>query len=76
MKRVDGRKSDELRNVHIQTNYLIHPEGSVLIRWEYKGYLYSKHRRQSASFYAWTRKRMDYSRIFYAASSNGTKKYT
>jgi ribonuclease PH len=31
MQRVDGRKSDELRNVHIQTNYIIHPEGSVLI---------------------------------------------
>ncbi|MBM7701317.1 ribonuclease PH [Metabacillus iocasae] len=29
--RVDGRKSNELRPVTIQTNYLTHPEGSVLI---------------------------------------------
>jgi ribonuclease PH len=29
--RTDGRQKDELRRVHIQTNYLKHPEGSVLI---------------------------------------------
>ncbi|WP_017756009.1 ribonuclease PH [Calidifontibacillus oryziterrae] len=29
--RVDGRKHDELRAVMIETNYLKHPEGSVLI---------------------------------------------
>jgi ribonuclease PH len=29
--RVDGRQQNELRRVHIQTNYLKHPEGSVLI---------------------------------------------
>lgn len=29
--RVDGRKQDELRPIHIETNYLKHPEGSVLI---------------------------------------------
>ena len=29
--RVDGRKSDELRRIHIETTYLKHPEGSVLI---------------------------------------------
>lgn len=29
--RVDGRKNHELRPVHIETNYLKHPEGSVLI---------------------------------------------
>ncbi len=59
--RLDGREFNELRPVSLHTSYLKHPEGSVLISWETKGYLYSKHRRQSASFYAWTRKRMDYS---------------
>lgn len=29
--RADGRKNDELRNVKITTDYIIHPEGSVLI---------------------------------------------
>ncbi|HLO10905.1 MAG TPA: ribonuclease PH [Pseudoneobacillus sp.] len=29
--RVDGRQVNELRPIHIETNYLIHPEGSVLI---------------------------------------------
>lgn len=29
--RVDGRQSDQLRPVHIETNYIKHPEGSVLI---------------------------------------------
>ncbi|MFD2446256.1 ribonuclease PH [Bacillus sp. CGMCC 1.16607] len=29
--RVDGRQVNELRPLHIETNYLIHPEGSVLI---------------------------------------------
>lgn len=29
--RADGRQKDELRRIHIQTNYLKHPEGSVLI---------------------------------------------
>lgn len=29
--RVDGRKFDELRPIHIETNYLKHPEGSVFI---------------------------------------------
>ncbi len=29
--RVDGRKADELRSIHIETGYLKHPEGSVLI---------------------------------------------
>lgn len=29
--RVDGRKRDELRQIHIETNYVKHPEGSVLI---------------------------------------------
>ncbi|WP_442595318.1 ribonuclease PH [Neobacillus sp. D3-1R] len=29
--RVDGRQVEELRPIHIETNYLIHPEGSVLI---------------------------------------------
>ncbi|MFD3445415.1 ribonuclease PH [Microbacteriaceae bacterium 4G12] len=29
--RIDGRQKDELRCVHIETNYLKHPEGSVLI---------------------------------------------
>lgn len=29
--RADGRANDELRPVQIQSNYLIHPEGSVLI---------------------------------------------
>lgn len=31
MIRYDERAVDELRQVHIDTNYLIHPEGSVLI---------------------------------------------
>ncbi|WP_042354869.1 ribonuclease PH [Bacillus rubiinfantis] len=29
--RVDGREALQLRPIHIETNYLIHPEGSVLI---------------------------------------------
>lgn len=29
--RIDGRKNDELRSVHIEPNYIKHPEGSVLI---------------------------------------------
>ena len=29
--RFDGRKKNELRHVHIETNYIKHPEGSVLI---------------------------------------------
>lgn len=29
--RIDGRNYDEVRPVHIETNYLKHPEGSVLI---------------------------------------------
>lgn len=31
MKRVDGRKTDEIRRVKITRNYLKHPQGSVLI---------------------------------------------
>lgn len=31
MTRTDGRATNELRDVQIETNYLIHPEGSVLI---------------------------------------------
>ncbi|WAA10222.1 ribonuclease PH [Fervidibacillus albus] len=31
MTRIDGRKENELRPVHIVTNYLKHPEGSALI---------------------------------------------
>jgi len=31
MQRVDGRKSDELRKIHMETNFITHPEGSVLI---------------------------------------------
>lgn len=31
MTRFDGRQSDELRPVHIEKDYLLHPEGSVLI---------------------------------------------
>jgi len=31
MERIDGRKFDELRSVKITRDYLIHPEGSVLI---------------------------------------------
>ncbi len=30
-KRIDGRKDDELRKIKIDRNYLIYPEGSVLI---------------------------------------------
>ncbi|MFK2824554.1 ribonuclease PH [Bacillus sp. B190/17] len=30
--RVDGREAHELRSVHIETDYLKHPEGSVLIQ--------------------------------------------
>ncbi|GGE76179.1 ribonuclease PH [Priestia taiwanensis] len=29
--RIDGRKQDELRHIKIETNYIKHPEGSVLI---------------------------------------------
>jgi ribonuclease PH len=29
--RFDGRHNNELRPIHIETNYLIHPEGSVMI---------------------------------------------
>ncbi|WP_335869147.1 ribonuclease PH [Bacillus sp. 2205SS5-2] len=29
--RIDGRESTQLRNIHIETGYLKHPEGSVLI---------------------------------------------
>ncbi|MBM7691981.1 ribonuclease PH [Peribacillus deserti] len=29
--RIDGRKSNELRPIHIEKNYIMHPEGSVLI---------------------------------------------
>ncbi|WLR50124.1 ribonuclease PH [Bacillus tianshenii] len=29
--RNDGRQADQLRNIHIENNYLKHPEGSVLI---------------------------------------------
>ncbi|WML47353.1 ribonuclease PH [Neobacillus sp. PS3-34] len=29
--RVDGRKAQQLRPIHIETNFLMHPEGSVLI---------------------------------------------
>ncbi len=32
MNRHDGRASNELRPVKIEPNYLIHPEGSVLIQ--------------------------------------------
>ncbi|MEL7650142.1 MAG: ribonuclease PH [Sedimentibacter sp.] len=31
MARIDNRKNDELRNVKITRNYLMHPDGSVLI---------------------------------------------
>lgn len=31
MTRIDGRRADELRPVQMDTDYLIHPEGSVLI---------------------------------------------
>ncbi|WP_144511000.1 ribonuclease PH [Bacillus sp. FJAT-22090] len=31
MIRTDGRKVNQLRDIQIETNYLIHPEGSVLI---------------------------------------------
>ncbi|MCL6473041.1 MAG: ribonuclease PH [Firmicutes bacterium] len=31
MRRIDGRKPDEIRKVNIQRNYLAHAEGSVLI---------------------------------------------
>lgn len=31
MTRIDGRKTDQLRPVQMDTEYLIHPEGSVLI---------------------------------------------
>lgn len=31
LMRVDGRMQDELRPIHIETDYLKHPEGSVLI---------------------------------------------
>ena len=31
MTRIDGRRADELRPVQLDTDYLIHPEGSVLI---------------------------------------------
>ncbi|MGK7377932.1 ribonuclease PH [Planococcus sp. 1R117A] len=31
MTRIDERKTDELRPVHMEVDYLIHPEGSVLI---------------------------------------------
>lgn len=31
MKRVDGREHNEIRNVKITRNYLLHPDGSVLI---------------------------------------------
>ena len=31
--RKDGRKNDELRPIKITTDYIIHPEGSVLIEW-------------------------------------------
>ncbi|MGO1058917.1 ribonuclease PH [Planococcus sp. FY231025] len=31
MTRIDGRKADQLRPVQMDTEYLIHPEGSVLI---------------------------------------------
>ncbi|MDP4171470.1 MAG: ribonuclease PH, partial [Bacillota bacterium] len=29
--RVDGREALQLRPIHIETQYLMHPEGSVLI---------------------------------------------
>lgn len=29
--RIDGRKADELREIHMETDFLKHPEGSVLI---------------------------------------------
>ncbi|RBW71555.1 ribonuclease PH [Bacillus taeanensis] len=29
--RVDGRENDQLRSIHIETNYIKHPEGAVLI---------------------------------------------
>ncbi|KGX89036.1 ribonuclease PH [Pontibacillus litoralis] len=32
MERIDGRTNDELRQIHIETGYVKHPEGSVLIR--------------------------------------------
>lgn len=32
MNRIDGRATDELRPVTVEKNYLIHPEGSVLIQ--------------------------------------------
>ena len=28
--RIDGRKADEIRPVKITSNYLMHPEGSVI----------------------------------------------
>lgn len=31
MTRIDGRQKDQIRNVHIVKDYLLHPEGSVLI---------------------------------------------
>ena len=59
--RNDGRELNALRCVHIETNYLKHPEGSVLITcWGNKGDLYRKYRGASAAFYAGARKRLDY----------------
>ncbi|MFP3422763.1 ribonuclease PH, partial [Bacillus sp. SIMBA_161] len=31
MMRIDNRQANELRPVEVETDYLIHPEGSVLI---------------------------------------------
>ncbi|MBS4024352.1 MAG: ribonuclease PH, partial [Clostridia bacterium] len=32
MARIDGRQKDQIREVEITTSYLMHPEGSVLIK--------------------------------------------
>lgn len=49
--RLDGRNQDELREVTIVTDYLKHPEGSVLITVGYKSDMQRKCRRPCPSFY-------------------------
>ena len=56
--RVDGREKTELRHIHIHTNYLKHPEGSVLIEVGDTKVICSATIEERTTVYAWRRKRM------------------
>ena len=68
--RVDGRKLIQLRPIHIETNYLKHPEGSVLISvGDTKVICSASIEDRVPPFHEGGRKRLDYRRIFHAPTS-------